>query len=125
MKLDHIGIAVHKLNKALIWYEALGLVEYSREEVADYNVKISMLKLEDFSLELLEPTGEGPVKKFLEKRGEGVHHIAFAVDDLESELKELKAKEVQLIDETPRSVGSRKIAFLKPKHGVLIELVQR
>jgi methylmalonyl-CoA/ethylmalonyl-CoA epimerase len=97
--------------------------------VAEQKVTTAFFPVGDTEVELLEATSpDGPVAKFIEKKGEGVHHIAFRVDDIDAALEELKAQGVQLIDQTPRQgAGGARIAFLHPKstHGVLVELCER
>jgi methylmalonyl-CoA/ethylmalonyl-CoA epimerase len=127
-KLDHIGIAVRSIEAAKI-YEALGLTIDHVETVASQGVKTAFLSVGDSNLELLEPTGPGsPIAKFIEKRGEGIHHICLRVDDLESHLERLKAQGFRLIDThpVPGAHGCR-VAFLHPAagHGVLIELSEK
>ncbi len=130
--LYHIAIAVKDLAQSEKLYETvMGLKVTHREEVASQGVKASMLQPssgEGTAIELLEPTDkDSPVWKFLEKRGEGIHHICFFVDDIEKSLKELKERGVRLIDETPREGAyNSKVAFIHPKavNGVLIELAE-
>lgn len=130
--LYHIAIAVNNIEEAEKLYEsALGLKVTHREVVEDQGVRASMLEPEGggTAIELLEPLHENsPISKFLEKRGEGIHHIAFLVDDLVSALEELKKEGVRLIDESPR-VGAHytRVAFIHPKalNGVLIELAEK
>jgi len=127
MKLHHIAIAVRELEEAVARLRALGLREGERGVVEEFKVAVSMIPLGDIKLELLQPLGEGPVQRFLEKRGEGLHHLALAVEDIESALSDLKAKGVRLIDERPRpGFGGHLVAFLHPESfgGVLIELVE-
>lgn len=129
-KLDHIGIAVHKLEPALAAYrDALGLDLETIETVTDQRVRVAMLVLGSSHIELLEPTEpDGPVGKFLASRGEGIHHISLSVPDLSAALDAARAAGLRLIDETPRvGAGGKLIAFLHPKstHGVLVELSQR
>ena len=123
--LDHIGIAVKSLDAARI-YEALGLEIEHVEVVETQGVKTAFLSVGDSSLELLEPTGpDSTVAKFIEKRGEGIHHLCFRVDDIDAHLARLKAQGYRLINETavPGAPGCR-VAFLHPSagNGVLIEL---
>jgi lactoylglutathione lyase/methylmalonyl-CoA/ethylmalonyl-CoA epimerase len=130
MKLDHIGIAVNDIDEALKLYtEGLGLECTHIEEVADQKVKIAFLPAGDVNLELVQATSEdSAIAKFIEKRGEGIQHIALRVDDIEKALRELEEKGVTLIDKSPRmGAHDSKIAFLHPKsaNGVLLELVQR
>jgi len=127
--IEHIGIAVKNLEVAIQYYESvLGLKCYAIEEVKDQKVKTAFFKIGQTKLELLESTDvEGPIGKFIEKRGEGVHHIAFAVDKLESVLDEVESKNVQLIDKKPRKgAEGLHIAFLHPRStfGVLTELCE-
>ncbi len=129
-KLDHIGIAVKDIDEALKFYsDALGLGCTHIEEVAGQNVKIAFLPVGDVNLELLQATDpEGAVAKFIERKGEGIQHIAFRVDNIESAMAALKEKEVEFIDTIPRTgAHGSKIAFLHPRssHGVLIELVEK
>ncbi len=128
--IDHIGIAVKSINEALkFWEETLGIKCHGTEEVAEQKVKTAFLPVDDTEFELLEGTSEdSPITKFIEKKGEGLQHIAVRVDNIEEALKELKEKGVRLIDETPRyGAGGAKIAFIHPKAsgGVLLELCQR
>lgn len=129
-KVDHIGIAVKNLDETLKFYEdILGMKSMGTEVVEEQKVKVAFLPIGDTEVELLESTEEdGPIAKFIEKKGEGIQHIAYKVDDIEKAIEELKAKGVKMIDETPRyGAGGAKIAFLHPKStfGVLIELCQR
>ncbi|MBA4365538.1 MAG: methylmalonyl-CoA epimerase [Coprothermobacter sp.] len=128
--IDHIGIAVSSLQESLsFWETSLGIELHGIEEVTEQHVRTAFLPVGDTEVELLEPTSaDSSVAKFIEKRGEGLHHIAIRVDDIEAALAELKAKGVQLIDETPRNgAGGARIAFVHPKatHGVLLELCER
>ncbi|MDR2147837.1 MAG: methylmalonyl-CoA epimerase [Tannerella sp.] len=116
--IEHIGIAVKSIDERLPYYEnVLGLKCYSIEEVADQKVKTAFFKVGQTKIELLEPTSEdSPVAKFLEKRGEGVHHIAYAVPDVQEALDEVAEKGVQLIDKAPRKgAEGLQIAFMHPK----------
>ena len=129
-KLDHIGIAVKNLEEALAFYrDTLGISPSGTEVIEDQKVRIAFLPLGDTELELLESTSpDGPVAKFIEKRGEGIQHIALRVDNIEEALQELHAKDVQLIDTQPRyGAGNAKIAFLHPKAtgGILLEISER
>jgi methylmalonyl-CoA epimerase len=130
VKIDHIAIAVQNLDEAIkVYKEALGLELAGEEEVPEQGVRVAFLPIGDTRLELLEPlSSESPVAKFLEKRGEGIHHICLEVEDLEKALAELASKGVKLIDEKPRlGAHGRKMAFVHPKslHGVLLELYQK
>ncbi|HEX3036247.1 MAG TPA: methylmalonyl-CoA epimerase, partial [Thermodesulfobacteriota bacterium] len=129
--LYHVAIAVKDIETVEKLYEAaLGLKVTHREVVEEQGVKSSMLEPESGGtpIELLEPLSENsPISKFLEKRGEGIHHICFTVDNIESVLKKLKEQGVQLIDESPRlGAYGAKVAFIHPKamNGVLIELAE-
>ena len=129
-KLDHVGIAVEKLDSALpIWEGVLGMVLAGTEEVVEQKVRTAFLPVGGSEIELLEPIDpESPIAKFIAVKGQGVQHLAFRVADLDAALAELKAKGVRLIDETPRrGAGGARIAFLHPKStgGVLIELCER
>ena len=125
-RLDHIGIAVSSIEESLSVYRALGLSESAREPVASQGVVTAFLPVGDTHLELLEPTGaDSPVAKFIAKRGPGIHHVCFAVDDLEKALDDLKTRGFRLVNETPvPGAGGKRVAFLHPSagHGVLIEL---
>jgi len=127
--IEHIGIAVKRIADSLPYYEnVLGLKCYSIEEVADQKVKTAFFKVGQTKIELLEPTSEdSTIAKFLENKGEGVHHIAFAVSGVADALAEVEAKGVRLIDQTPRSgAEGLSIAFLHPKStgNILTELCQ-
>ena len=128
--IEHIGIAVESLEQAIPFYEtAFGLKCYSIEEVKDQKVRTAFFKVGQTKIELLESTDpEGPIGKFLEKKGQGLHHIAFAVEGLQERLNELDQKDVKLIDTTPRKgAEGLNIAFLHPKStfGVLTELCEQ
>lgn len=125
-KIDHLGIAVNNLDESVEYYEkALGLHCHGREEVASQKVKTAFFEAGDVHIELLEPTSaDSPIAKFLEKNGEGIHHIAFAVDNIEGQLKKASDAGVRLIHEVPFEGAAEKlVAFLHPKstHGVLTE----
>jgi methylmalonyl-CoA/ethylmalonyl-CoA epimerase len=127
--IEHLGIAVANLEESIKYYEeVLGFKCYSIEEVKDQKVKTAFFKVGQTKIELLESTApDGPIGKFIEKRGQGIHHIAFAVDSLQESLDELNAKGVKLIDEKPRAgAEGLHIAFLHPKStfGVLTELCE-
>ena len=127
--IEHIGIAVNSIAEAIPFYEkVLGLKCYNIEEVADQKVKTAFFKIGQTKIELLESTDpEGPVGRFIEKRGEGIHHIAFAVDGIEERLREAEQAGIRLIDTTPRAgAEGLSIAFLHPKStfGVLTELCE-
>jgi methylmalonyl-CoA/ethylmalonyl-CoA epimerase len=130
LKIDHIGIAVKSIEETKKLYQKLlGLTHAGSETVAEQKVTTAFFPVGDTEVELLESTApDGPIAKYLEKRGEGVQHIAFRVENIEEALAELKAKGIQLIDEKPRrGAGGAMIAFLHPKstYGVLVELSQR
>ena len=129
--IEHLGIAVKSLDEAIPDYEnILGMKCYSIEEVADQKVKTAFFKVGQTKLELLEPTSdESPIAKFIEKRGEGIHHLAFAVEDgVANALAEMEGKGVRLIDKAPRKgAEGLNIAFIHPKstHGVLTEFCEK
>lgn len=125
--IEHIGIAVNSLEEAIPYYEnMLGLKCYAVEEVADQKVKTAFFMVGQTKIELLESTSaDGPIEKFLEKKGQGVHHLAFAVDNVHKSLNELENKGVRLIDKTARKgAEGLSIGFLHPKStmGVLTEI---
>lgn len=127
--IEHIGIAVKNLDEAIKFYEEIfGLKCYAVEEVTDQKVKTAFFQVGQTKVELLETTDpEGPIGKFIEKRGEGIHHIAFAMKGLQSSLDELREKGIRLIDEKARKgAEGLNIAFIHPKdtQGVLIELCE-
>ena len=127
--IEHIGIEVKSLEEAIPYYEEkLGLKCYAVEEVAEQKVKTAFFKIGQTKIELLESTSpDGTIAKFIEKKGEGVHHIAFATNDLQDALNEISEKGVQLIDKAPRKgAEGLNIAFLHPKStlGVLTELCE-
>lgn len=129
MKIEHIGIATHKIDEALVfWRDALGLRVVETEEVAEQGVRVAMLPLGEPRVELLEPTSEAsPLAKFLEKRGAGIHHIAVRVEDIYATLQRLKEQGARLIDDAPRvGAGGCLVAFIHPSSagGVLLELVE-
>lgn len=128
-RIDHIGIAVNNLDEALkVYRDGLGLEVTHVADEPEQKVKVAFLPRGGSEIELLEPyPGDGPVRKFMDKRGEGIHHVCVEVDDIEAALARLNAQGVQLIDTTPRmNSRGQKIAFIHPKgaHGVLIELYQ-
>jgi methylmalonyl-CoA epimerase len=129
MKIDHIGIAVRSLADAVKVYEStLGLKVAGYETVEDQGVNLAMIPLGDSRIELLEPLhAQSPVEKFIAKRGEGIHHIAVSVDNIEEALARFKASGARLIDAVPRrGAHNSKIAFIHPSstNGVLLELVE-
>jgi methylmalonyl-CoA/ethylmalonyl-CoA epimerase len=128
-KIEHIGIAVKNIKEANKVYEALlGVPPYKKERVVSEGVETSFFECGESKIELLEATSaESPIAKFIEKRGEGIHHIAFAVDDILMEMERLKGEGFILLNEIPKKGADNKlVAFLHPKssHGVLIELCQ-
>ena len=127
--IEHIGIAVKNLEEAIAFYEKVyGLECYAVEEVAEQKVKTAFFMVGQTKIELLESTDpEGPIGKFIEKKGEGIHHLAFAVNDLQKSLDETAEKGVKLIDQSPRKgAEGLNIAFIHPKatFGVLTELCE-
>ncbi len=129
-KVEHIGIAVSNLNSSVEFYEkVLGLKCYKIEEVEEQKVKTAFFKSGDTKIELLEGTSEdSPITKFIKKKGEGLHHIAYLVDDIQASLNELKQKGLKLIDEKPRKgTEGFNIAFIHPAStgGVLLELCEK
>ena len=129
-QIDHIGIAVRSIDEASRFYrDALGLECTGTEEIPDQRVRVVFFRVGEVRIELLEPTAaDSPIAKFLEKKGPGLHHIAYLVDDLAATLAALKSAGVQLIDEAPRAgAHGMKIAFVHPSStaGVLTEFCQR
>jgi methylmalonyl-CoA/ethylmalonyl-CoA epimerase len=128
-KIEHIGIAVNNLQEAIQTYEQLlGTPCYKLEEVQSEGVKTAFFQVGESKIELLEATNENsPIAKFIAKKGEGIHHIAFDVTDIEASMKDLAGKGFQLLNEAPKSGADNKlVAFLHPKsaNGVLVELCQ-
>ena len=128
-KIEHIGIAVKSLQHSNEMYtKLLGKQPYKTEAVASEGVTTSFFEMGDSKIELLEATKEdSPIAKFLEKRGEGIHHIAYAVDDIKAEMNRLKSEGFTILNETPKKGADNKwVVFLHPKTtgGVLIELCQ-
>jgi len=127
--IEHIGIAVKNLDESIKYYEqVLGLECYNIEEVKDQKVKTAFFQVGDTKIELLESTDpEGPIGKFIEKKGEGIHHMAFAVQNIKEKLKKAEENGIRLIDKQPRKgAEGLDIAFLHPKStfGVLTELCE-
>ncbi|MBX3427166.1 MAG: methylmalonyl-CoA epimerase [Pirellulales bacterium] len=126
--VNHIGIAVASIDEQRPFYEEMGAVFEHVEEVPSQKVRVGFFRVGDVRLELLEPTDPtSTIAAFLEKRGPGLHHVAYTVDDLPARIAELKQAGVRMIDETPRpGAHHMKIAFLHPKssHGVLTELCE-
>ena len=125
-KIHHIGIAVHNLEESLQFYrDTLGLHVHARDTVPDQGVTAALLTIGESEIELLQPLSpDSPVGKFLERKGEGMHHICFQSPDVDAELAMLKQKEVPLVDQAPRRGLAGMICFLHPKasRGVLVEL---
>ena len=129
-KIDHIGIAVNNLKESIkIYRDILGLECKGAEEILDQKVIVATFLVGNVKVELVQPTHlDSSMRKFIDKRGEGMHHIAFLVDNIDKSLKELSEKGVKLIDEKARiGADGTRIAFIHPKdmNGVLIELVER
>ncbi|HNQ78237.1 MAG TPA: methylmalonyl-CoA epimerase [Acidobacteriota bacterium] len=129
MKLDHIGIAVESIEKAKIFYEEMGLSIRALEEVPEQKVRVAVFPVGESRIELLETLDpEGPVGKFLAKKGQGLHHIAMKVDDIRAAIAKLKEKGVEMIDREPRrGAEGCLIAFVHPRStgGVLLELTEK
>jgi len=130
LKIDHLGIAVNSIEEGKkFWTDILGLKFEGSETVAEQKVTTAFFPVGESEVELLESTApDGPVAKYIEKRGEGIQHIAFRVEKIEEALAELKENGIRLIDEKPRiGAGGAKIAFLHPKstNGILVELCER
>lgn len=128
-KIDHVSVVVKNLDEGLKAYEnLLGIKPSHVETVPDQGIKAAMLVLGDVEIELIEPiSADSGVAKFLEKKGEGVHHICFEVDDVDKELQSLAARGVDLIDKQGRKGLAGKIGFIHPRsaNGVLVELAQK
>jgi methylmalonyl-CoA epimerase len=129
VKIDHIGIAVKSLTEAVKVYEnAIGLTVAGYDQVDDQGVRVAMLNIGESRIELLEPTGpSSAIEKFMAKRGEGIHHIAVRVDNIEEALERLKSSGIRLVDSVPRrGAHNTRTAFIHPSstHGVLLELVE-
>jgi len=127
--IDHVGVAVKDGEDAATIYNLLGLGVEHTEEIPDGGIKVAMLPVGESSIELLEPTrADSTVARFLEKRGEGIHHLAVRVEDIQGAVSELLAAGVKMIDQVPRTgAHGTRVAFVHPAaaHGVLIELVER
>jgi len=127
-KINHIGIAVNNIDEFMALYrDVLGLKYAGEEIVEDQKVKVAFFDIGESRIELLEPTSpESPIAKFIEKRGEGMHHLAVSSDNVEAELEEMKKKGVKLVDEVPRrGAHGTKIAFIHPKETkILLELTE-
>ena len=130
LKIDHLGIAVKSIDEGKkFWTDALGLEFEGTEIVVEQKVITAFFPVGESEVELLESTApDGPIASYLEKKGQGIQHVAFRVENIEAALNELKEKGIRLIDEKPRTgAGGAKIAFLHPKstNGVLVELCER
>jgi methylmalonyl-CoA/ethylmalonyl-CoA epimerase len=130
LKIDHLGIAVNSIDEGKkFWSDILGLAFEGAETVAEQKVTTAFFPVSESEVELLESTApDGPVAKYIEKKGTGIQHVAFRVEDIDAALTELKEKGVKLIDQEPRlGAGGARIAFLHPKAtgGVLVELCER
>lgn len=126
-KIDHLGIAVENLADSIAAYESIGLELEGVEDVPEQKVRVAMFPCGESRVELLESTDpDGPIAKFISKRGAGIHHVAFGVADIEATLSKLSAGGVRLIDEQPRiGAGGMKIAFIHPAAtGILVEICQ-
>jgi methylmalonyl-CoA epimerase len=125
-RVNHIGIGVRDIEQATkLWTEVFGVK--AKPPVTEGDMRVVMLQIGDIMVELLAPVGDqGVMARFLEKRGEGIHHVCFEVDDIYSAMKELVAKGAELVDKEPREGAEGKIVFIHPKstHGVLTEIVQ-
>lgn len=129
-KIDHIGIAVHSIEEALPFYtDVLHLTLLGIEEVESEKVKVAFLKIGESKLELLEPTSaESAIAQFIEKRGEGIHHIALAVDSIQDRINEIKENGIRMINDQPKKgAGGAMVAFMHPKStgGVLFEYCEK
>lgn len=128
-RLAHLGVIVHRLDAAEPFYARLGLSPARRESLERDHVRVTFLRVADAEIELLEPSGlEGPLSRFLATRGEGIHHIALEVDDIERALAIATASGMRAIDQAPRpGAHGTRVAFLHPAsaHGILLELVER
>ncbi len=129
LNIDHLGIAVKSMDEGKkFWTDIMGLEFDGQETIEEQKVNTGFFAVGESEVELLESTApDGPIARYLEKRGEGIQHIAFRVENIEEALKELKDKGIRLIDEKPRKgAGNKKIAFLHPKAtgGVLVELCE-
>jgi methylmalonyl-CoA epimerase len=129
-RISHVGVAVKNLEQSsLLFAKLLKAESTGTETVAEQRVKLAFFEVGDMSIELTEATSpDSPIAKFIEKRGEGVHHLSFEVDDIRAELARLKSDGFRLIDETPRiGAGGYWVAFLHPKstNGILVEISQK
>jgi methylmalonyl-CoA/ethylmalonyl-CoA epimerase len=124
--LSHVGVAVRNLEQAMDFFNSILQLETPNPTTGSF-IRVCMLQVGGVKIELIEPIKDGVIARFLEKHGEGVHHICFEVDDIDLELESLAAKGIELVDKNPRPGAEGRIAFLHPRstHGVLIELVQK
>lgn len=130
LRIDHLGIAVNNIeNGKNFWTDVLGLPFEGSETVTEQKVTTAFFPVGESEVELLEATApDSPIAKYLEKKGQGIHHVAFAVEDIDQALAELKEKGIRLIDEKPRKgAGGARIAFLHPKstNGILVEICEK
>ncbi len=130
LKIDHLGVAVNSIDQGKnFWSDVLGLAFEGAETVEEQKVTTAFFPVGESEVELLESTApDGPIARYIDKKGEGIQHIAFRVENIDDALEELKAKGIRLIDQTPRKgAGGARIAFLHPKStgGVLVELCER
>jgi methylmalonyl-CoA epimerase len=127
-KVHHVGIVVRDMEQSMRFYrDTLGLHVHKQETIADQGVKAALLMLGDSEIELLEPvTPDTGVARYLESKGEGLHHVCFEVDDVDRDLEALKRRDIELIDQTPRVGLAGRICFLHPRalDGTLVELCQ-
>ena len=130
LKVDHIGIAVNSIDEALKFYREMLRLDFAGIDIVeDQKVKVAFFRVGDTEIELLESTDhDGPIAKYIDKKGEGIQHIAFRVDDIEESIEELIGQGVSMIDKEPRySAGGAKIAFCHPNstNGILVELSEK
>lgn len=128
-RINHIGIAVNSIEEQIPFYKNILKFEFlGVEKVAEQKVNVAIFKVGDVKIELLEPTSiDSPISKFLEKKGNGIHHIAYQTDNINEQISQLKEKNVKMIDDTPRSgAHNTKIAFIHPKSSgkILTELCE-
>lgn len=129
-KIDHIGVAVYSIDEVMPFYtETLSFRCLHIEEVPSENIRVAFIEAGNVKIELLEPLNEqSTIAKFLKKRGQGIHHVAFGVNDIQLRINELKEKGIQMIQDQPKpGAGGAEVAFLHPKsgHGVLYELCEK
>jgi len=129
LKIDHLGVAVNSIEESLkFWTDIMGLTPTGSETLEEHHVKTAFLPIGDSEVELLESTSDdSPVARFIKKRGQGMKHIAFTVENIEVALEELKVSGMKLINEKPSlGAGGKKIAFLHPENtgGILVEICQ-